>query len=66
MVIQPSTEPVNLVAATEYDKERQTIEKCLSKLSPPIVSRTLICSVTCLFILRFLSRRFKILKVEVH
>jgi hypothetical protein len=39
MVVQPTTEPVDLVAAAEYDKERQTIEKCLSKLSPPLVSK---------------------------
>jgi hypothetical protein len=37
MVVQPTTEPVDLAAVAEYDKERQTIEKCLSKLSPPIV-----------------------------
>jgi hypothetical protein len=37
MVVQPATEPVDLAAAAEYDKERQTIEKSLSKLSPPIV-----------------------------
>jgi hypothetical protein len=37
MVVQPTTESVDLAAAVEYDKERQTIEKCLSKLSPPIV-----------------------------
>ncbi|CAF3170217.1 unnamed protein product [Rotaria socialis] len=37
MVVQPTTEPVDLAAAAEYDKERQTIEKCLSKLSPPII-----------------------------
>jgi len=39
MVVSPTTEPVDLVAAVEYDKERQTIEKCLSKLSPPIVKK---------------------------
>ncbi|CAF4345327.1 unnamed protein product, partial [Rotaria magnacalcarata] len=33
MIVQPTTEPVDLAAAAEYDKERQTIEKCLSKLS---------------------------------
>jgi hypothetical protein len=37
MVVQPTTEPVDLATAAEYDKERQTIEKCLSKLSSPIV-----------------------------
>jgi hypothetical protein len=37
MVVQPTTEPVDVVAAAEFDKERQTIEKSLSKLSPPIV-----------------------------
>ena len=37
MIVQPTTEPVDLAAVAEYDKERQTIEKCLSKLSPPIV-----------------------------
>jgi hypothetical protein len=39
MVVQPTTEPVDLAAAVEYDKERQTIEKCLSKLSPPLVRK---------------------------
>jgi hypothetical protein len=39
MVVQPTTEPVDLAAAVEFDKERQTIEKCLSKLSPPIVRK---------------------------
>ncbi|CAF0733122.1 unnamed protein product [Rotaria sordida] len=38
MVVQSTTtEPVDLVAVAEYDKERQTIEKYLSKLSPPII-----------------------------
>ena len=37
MVVQPTPEPVDLAAVAEFDKERQTIEKCLSKLSPPIV-----------------------------
>lgn len=37
MVVQPTTEPVDLAAVAEYEKERQNIEKCLSKLSPPIV-----------------------------
>ena len=38
MVVQSVSEPVDLAAAAEYDKERQTIEKCLSKLSQPIVN----------------------------
>jgi hypothetical protein len=37
MIVQPTTEPVDLAAAAEFDKERETIEKSLSKLSPPIV-----------------------------
>ncbi|CAF1539479.1 unnamed protein product [Adineta ricciae] len=37
MVAQPTNEPVDLAAAAEFDKERQTIEKILSKLSPPTV-----------------------------
>jgi hypothetical protein len=38
MVVQPTTtESVDLTTAAEFDKERQTIEKSLSKLSPPIV-----------------------------
>jgi hypothetical protein len=49
MVVQPpppppaaaaaatTTEPVDLAAVAELDKERQTIEKSLSKLSLPIV-----------------------------
>jgi hypothetical protein len=39
MVAQPTAEPVDLASAAEYDKERQTIEKCLSKLSLPIVRK---------------------------
>jgi hypothetical protein len=37
IVVQPTNEPVDLAAAVEFDKERQTIEESLSKLSPPIV-----------------------------
>ncbi len=38
MVVPPSTtEPVELTTTAEFDQERQTIEKSLSKLSPPIV-----------------------------
>ena len=40
MVVQPTNESVDLAAATEFDQERQTIEKSLSKLSPPIVRMT--------------------------
>jgi len=37
MIVQSTPESADLAAATEFDKERQTIEKSLSKLSPPIV-----------------------------
>ncbi len=37
MIVQPTAEPVDLAAVAEFDKERQTIEKSLSKLSSPIV-----------------------------
>jgi len=37
MVVQTTPEPADLAAAAEFDKERQTIEKSLSKLSSPIV-----------------------------
>ncbi|CAF1284500.1 unnamed protein product [Rotaria sordida] len=37
MIVQPTNEPVDLAVAAELDKERQTIEKNLSKLSPPII-----------------------------
>ncbi|CAF1622355.1 unnamed protein product [Adineta ricciae] len=37
MVVQPTTESIDLTSSAEYDKERQIIEKCLSKLSLPIV-----------------------------
>jgi hypothetical protein len=61
MVVQPTPEPADLAAAAEFDKERQTIEKSLSKLSSPIVR------IFCLFFLIhiFFFNRFKILKVEV-
>ena len=42
MVVQPATESIDLTSSAEYDKERQIIEKCLSKLSLPIVS-TVFC-----------------------
>jgi hypothetical protein len=63
MVVQPTAEPVDLAAAAEYDKERQTIEKCLSKLSPPIVRENFHFSMHFYWII---CHRFKILKVEVH
>ncbi|UJR13965.1 hypothetical protein I4U23_000968 [Adineta vaga] len=37
MVVQPTNESVDLVTTAEFDKERQTIEKTLSKLSPLII-----------------------------
>lgn len=37
MVVQSTNESVDLVTTVEFDKERQTIEKSLSNLSPPIV-----------------------------
>ncbi|UJR33220.1 hypothetical protein I4U23_020675 [Adineta vaga] len=37
MVVQSTTEPIDLTSSGEFDKERQTIETCLSKLSLPIV-----------------------------
>jgi hypothetical protein len=37
MVVPTTNEPVDLAAAIEFDKERQAIEKSLSKLSIPIV-----------------------------
>lgn len=38
MIVPQTSESVDLAAVVEFDKERQTIEKCLSKLAPPIVS----------------------------
>ncbi len=62
MVVQPTTtESVDLTTAAEFDKERQTIEKSLSKLSPPIV-RIYSRKIEINFIF---FHRFKILKVEV-
>lgn len=65
MIVPSTNEPVDLTAAAEFDEERQTIEKSLSKLSLPIVRnsnnmhRKKSTQLESLF-------RFKILKVEVH
>ncbi|CAM4921556.1 unnamed protein product [Rotaria socialis] len=37
IIVQPNNEPVDLAVAAEFDKERQTIEKSLSKLSSPLI-----------------------------
>jgi hypothetical protein len=37
MVVQQPSEPVDLAAAAEFDKERQTIEAGLSKMASPII-----------------------------
>ncbi|CAF1000984.1 unnamed protein product [Adineta steineri] len=37
MIVQSTNEPVDLATTAEFDKERQTIETSLSKLSAPII-----------------------------
>lgn len=66
MIVQPVTttsESLDSATSAEFDQERQTIEKNLSKISPPTVRR--FSSIDYLITTIFIDR-FKILKVEVH
>ena len=50
MVVQSTNEPVDLATTVEFDKERQTIEKRLSKLSPPIVRMSFLLMIEVHFV----------------